>query len=148
MDVAHSFVPDMNFHNSVVCSLLCQTAPHKSLLVVCNPSNTIIIAKVIAIFITLLQLVAVTSICILHFLLFRTRKESQNVLGKSKFTKDSNVSLLVQLIFLSVSNFICWIPTNIIFLISTFASRYPFQMVTWTVIAVVPISTPTVFIFS
>ncbi len=78
-------------------------------------------------------------------------KESQQKIGQALSKKQSNASLVVQIIVVSSSNILCWIPSNVIYLISMFMQEYPIDMIIWFMIAVMPINSvinPLVYIFT
>ncbi len=64
--------------------------------------------------------------------------------------KASNVILVVQVILISLSNILCWIPSASVFVASSVMETYPIEMILWTTILVVPINSvlnPVTFCF-
>ncbi len=51
-----------------------------------------------------------------------------------------NLTLVLQVVLVSLSNLICWIPSSIVYVVSALLERYPVQMIIWTTIVVVPIN--------
>ena len=75
----------------------------------------------------------------------RSQREFQGAMSK----KNSNKRLIIQIIIITASNILCWIPSGIIYLISMFMKQYPIEMVIWTTIAVTPVNSiinPIVFV--
>ena len=56
----------------------------------------------------------------------------------SKSQSDS--FLITQLIILSLSNIMCWLPSGAIFINTMFLDRYPMELILWTIIAIGPIN--------
>ena len=54
--------------------------------------------------------------------------------------KKANSTVIIQIITLTISNIICWIPSGIIYLISTFSNKYPIDIAIWTPIVLTPIN--------
>ena len=57
--------------------------------------------------------------------------------------------IVVQLFVVSVSNILCWIPANCVYITAMFLSRYPVSVAMWTTVSVLPINSlvnPSVFI--
>ncbi len=83
-----------------------------------------------------IQTVAVLSMFAMHILLLREVKKSHKESGSGKV----NVKILVQIILLTVSTTFCWIPVSVTFLVAYLLDRYPPQMLVWTTVAVMPVS--------
>ncbi len=82
-----------------------------------------------------------------HWLLIKYVQLSERSIQKSKL--NSTFQVLFQLIIITASNILCWIPTNTIYLVSMFLNRYPSEMVLWTAVAVAPLNSivnPTVLL--
>ncbi len=146
---------------SSCCTALCSTltwitAPPDSNglpMVICSPfvdpENLMIMTKVMAWFTVLLQYFSAIFILVVYIMLFRSLVKSQKNVEGSVSRKMSNVPLVVQIIVLTSSNILCWIPSGTIFLTAMFMTTYPLEMITWTTIAVTPINSivnPVVFI--
>ena len=54
--------------------------------------------------------------------------------------KKANSTVIFQIITLTVSNIICWIPSGIIYLTSTFSDKYPINIASWVQIVLTPIN--------
>ena len=84
-----------------------------------------------------IQLISASFISYLHYKIVQLLKESQRIRDQSG---SLSWSLKLQLISLSVSNIICWIPSTIIHLSSIFLERYPNELLMWTTVFAVPIN--------
>ena len=64
--------------------------------------------------------------------------QSPKDIGHSK----SNVkaSMVIQLILLTVFNFLCWFPMNGIYITAMFLSSYPTKMIIWGTLFVMPLN--------
>ena len=114
-----------------------------------DPTNSFAVIKVLTWLTTIVQTSVIIIIIFTHIRLISSftkhQKQLVNVVSKSQ----SNVSLIIQLLTITVSNVICWVPSSIIFVISMFMQTYPTEMLIWTSVAVVPINSiinPMVFI--
>ncbi len=105
-----------------------------------DPSDSVIAVRVSIFLNATFQLVAIVLIIVLHIKLVISLKASQIIVKKSSSKSVSNLPLYVQLIFVSGTNILCWLPNNILFLLSSFMSVYPVKMLVWTTITVVPIN--------
>ncbi len=126
-----------------------QFSPTSLCLPFIDPTNSSQLIKFLTITISLIQVLSSGMICLAyaHIMNYMTIQNTQMQCAKSK--KMSSVPLIVQLIFVTVSNILCWIPSNAVYFASLFLSRYPTDLLIWTAIAVTPINSivnPTVFI--
>ena len=111
-----------------------------------DPKKTRIELKVLTWCLVVSQFLTCFFILFLHVYLVKNLGKSQQFLKNMQF---SDSALVIQLFILTLSNFICWIPSNIIFISTMFLPKYPMSLVTWTVVGVLPlrsIITPSVFI--
>ncbi len=113
-----------------------------------DPNNEQMLTVVIIIVRMLFLLAMVISILAAYTALIISLKESQKRVQASKSKKESNTSLLLQIVTLTASNLICWVPSSVIFTVGVFWQPYPTQMLMWIVIAADPINSlmdPVVF---
>ena len=59
---------------------------------------------------------------------------------KAKVKQKLSNALIFQIVSLSVSNILCWLPSAVIFIFTFFIRTFPVKMLTWTIIAVVPVN--------
>ena len=110
-----------------------------------DPTNLFIMIKVITCIIILTQTVTSIIIATMHIILIYELKQSQKQIIKSK----SDAALVVQLIIITASNFICWFPANGIYVAAMFLSIYPIDLIVWSTIVGLPINSilnPSVFL--
>ena len=138
---------------SIVTTIIVKTIYESVPMQFCSPfidlSNSLALLNIISWFIAILQIVAVIIIIVIYCLLLKDLKYSQQKMKESVSKKTSYVGLTVQIIVVTGSNLLCWIPSSIIYLVSNFLNNYPIEMIMWTIIAVVPINcivNPIVFI--
>ncbi len=102
------------------------------------------------IFVASFHLSVLIKISVSHILLVKEVNESRKIIKQLKKSSQSHSMLYLQLLVLTASNILCWIPTDIVFLVSLFLVSHPPEMVFWTLVVVAPISAvvnPTVFIW-
>ena len=97
-----------------------------------DPTNKVTLIKVDTIFTIFVQYGAVFFISYTYVKLVMELKKSGPNLQKSK--KKTNLALIIQLVVLTSSNIICWVPSGIIFLTSMFMEKYPIEIVIWTTV--------------
>ena len=90
-----------------------------------DPTNLFIMIKVITCIIILTQTVTSIIIATMHIILIYELKQYQKQIIKSK----SDAALVVQLIIITESNFICWFPANGIYVAAMFLSIYPIDLI-------------------
>ena len=56
-------------------------------------------------------------------------KESQANIGPKKSV---SVGSTIQIILLTLSNVLCWLPSSTVYLAALFLERYPIEMTMWT----------------
>ena len=138
---------------SVVTTIMVQIVHESVPLQLCSPfidpSNKLVLFSIISWFISIIQLSAVVVIIVIYCLLLKHLRDSQQEIKESLSKKKSSVGLIVQIIVITGSNILCWIPSSIIYLASVFFTSYPIEKIMWTIIIVVPINSvinPLVFI--
>ncbi len=113
-----------------------------------DPSESVILLKFITWLAAISQTLSSVVILILHTVLVQELKESQKHVVKSKSKKNSNAALFTQLVFLTISNIISWVPSNTVFLLTMFLRRYPIELALWITVVGLPnnsLINPTVF---
>ena len=116
-----------------------------------DPTNSIILVKIFTWLSVIIQIFAISFICFTYGNLIKTFKKSNDTMKTAMSMKRSIVPLLIQLITVTISNIICWIPSSIIYLTSMLIDKYPVEMLVWTVVVIVPINSiinPIVFIIT
>ncbi len=115
-----------------------------------DPTEGVLVIKVITWLTVTSQTISSVIIVFLHaFLVFQLSKTQKSV-QKAKSSQDSNVVLLCQLVLITVSNILCWFPTNTIYVTALFLTRYPINLVIWSTVTLMPLNSiinPSVFSF-
>ena len=79
---------------------------------------------------------ALIIMCI-HIGIYTQKKKSSIKIRKSNQGKES---LVIQLIFITVSNFMCWFPVNGIYIATMFLSSYSLDLIIWSTVLGMPIN--------
>ncbi len=115
--------------------------------VICHPFidyyTSTVTVKTIAILLALIQTIACILICHFHSSLMKQLKKSQENISKytaAKSNLDSNSAIIIQLVSLSASCALCWVSTNVTFVVVNFLNNYPVQLVQWCSATVAPIN--------
>ena len=137
---------------SIVLTLLIRFTQERLPLSLClpfvDPTNSILLIKIIAWCTAIIQVTISVFILALHSLLVQYLRKYQMEMDQNKNKENSDKTIIIQLALITVSNIICWLPTNIIYLTSLFLPRYPTDLVIWTTVLVTPLNSminPTVF---
>ncbi len=117
---------------------------HSILVALCSPfidpTNQLILVNVSTWLVIILDLTAIMMIIVVYYNLFQSLKKSQERLKGSVSKQQSNTPLLVQVVVISSSNILCWIPSSVVYLSAMFMKEYPVQMVVWTTVAINPLN--------
>ncbi len=114
---------------------------------VVDPTKSAISATILTASVTALHIAATAAIATVHCLLVHKVNKSKI----SKSVSKSSTSLVVQLVVVTSTQIVCWIPANILYLICLIVPQYPPELVIWTTVLLVPINSivnPIVFIFT
>ncbi len=86
------------------------------------------------------QILSVAFVCIVHIKLHQSVLKSQRNVQHAVSVKKSNVSLISQLIILTVSNCLCWLPSAGIVGSSFVLNTYPRDLLMWMTVAIAPVN--------
>ena len=116
-----------------------------------DPTGSIYVMKVITWSVGIIQFMASFGIIIIHILLVYKYLQSQKIMQKLNSDKKyfTSTQIIVQLFIISLSNILCWIPANCVYILAMFLPRYPTSLVIWITMIVLPINSivnPSVFI--
>ena len=112
-----------------------------------DPTKVTIMYKVFAWILAISHCVTTTVILLVHITLVRNLKKSQAHMRKSNSEK-LKANLIFQLVVMTTSNFLCWIPADTIFILIMFLPKYPLNIIKWTIVGILPINSiiyPVVF---
>ena len=101
--------------------------------------------------VSLIQLIVAMFIIIVHVLLIKGLEKSQQQIEGITSKKQSIWKIAVQILLITPSNVICWVPSGIIFLTSTFLDKYPIEIIFWTKVSVTTLNSlinPIIFAWS
>ncbi len=149
--IVASILPSLtlSFLATLVLKFLKITLPTALCLPLADPSNSIVSIKVMTVFMCVLHTcLSIAILCFYYQTVTKVQKHEAHVATLKSKSADSHISLVVQLLVASFSVVLCWIPANIIYVISTFSSLYPIKLIVWVSIAVVPLNSivqPVVF---
>ena len=113
-----------------------------------DPTNLIIMIKVITWIFVITQTVTSIVMTAIYVLLIKRVKESQKKLIESKSSQDSDTVLIIQLVVITTSNTLSWFPANGIYLAAMFLSTYPIDLILWAAVIGMPLNSminPSVF---
>ncbi len=114
-----------------------------------DPTDSLIITKVLIWLVTLFQLTAAIFIVVVYITLITSLRKSQKKIQESVSKRQSNMPIIIQILAMTSSNILCWIPSGVIFLVSMFQDQYPTAMLFWITAIVMPINSivnPIIFI--
>ena len=105
-----------------------------------DPSKSILLLKLISWFVICYQLLAVLFILVIYLLTFFWIQKYRKTVAKQFSNKQTNLSLFIELITISISCFIWWVPSSIVYLITWILEKYPIDIIIWTAVAISPIN--------
>ncbi len=151
--ILYSFLPllFLSLFLTLVTFLLHGTVPTALCLPFVDPTDTYLIFELITWIVSFLQLSVSVAILVLYVKIIQAVIESKKNLRIRSTAKRSETPIIVQLVIITFSNIMCWLPSSGIFLTSLLISQYPIVMVTMTTIVVMPINSlvnPIVFVVS
>ena len=114
-----------------------------------DPTHSVLIVQILACLVISVEMLAVNFILFVHQKLVLQLQKSQNMLHYSVAKARSKKSLEMQLLILTVSAILCWIPTCITYLVCMVMDQYPTNLVPWVMVAVTPVNSvvyPAVFV--
>ena len=102
--------------------------------------KTLGVLEFIAILQSVVQISGSVVIFSVYILLFCQLRKSGTLVDQAKHNETANKSLVVQLIVLTSSNIVCWLPSSVVYLYSVFSSEYSMSLLIWTTITITPIN--------
>ena len=98
----------------------------------CSPfidmTNSVMFVSIVTWFIVLMQVSI--SICVLfaYISLIMFLKKSQQNLKEATSKKQSYLMLIIQILIVTGSNMVCWIPSGVVYILSMYLERYQMEM--------------------
>ena len=114
-----------------------------------DPTDSSLLVKVNAWIIVVLQFSATVFMISIYIALTVSLHKFQSSFYEVKTNRPNHNALLIQIIIVTGSNVLCWIPSGIIFVVSLFEKQYSTDLLIWTIIAISPVNSvinPTIFI--
>lgn len=105
-----------------------------------DPSKTSIMVKITTWLTILFQLCSTIFVFIAYVWMLLSLNKSQKKLSGHVSSKRSNIPVIVQVVILTLSNTISWVPCAAVYLVCMFLEQYPVEMVTWVAGAVAPVN--------
>lgn len=116
-----------------------------------DPTGALWEARFISIVTTMLHCSSIIYTICASILTVQTIKSSFAVRNQHTVQKTAiGKRTVVQLVTLTASNIISWVPSSVVFLVCLFMEQHPTNMLIWTIVAVVPlnsISNPVLFLW-
>ena len=116
---------------SAIFTFLVMLTDNQLLLSLCfplvDPSNSSHIVRGLTWLVAIIQFITVHVIIICHLILVKNLRVSQKKVSNIRNTRTDNFPIIFQLILITLSNVICWIPSNIIYILLSFLPRYPLK---------------------
>ena len=114
-----------------------------------DPQKSSVVIKVITWIVAISQTATSIVNIVLHVLLVQKLRKSQKIVAMSQSKPGKgNLNIITQLFIVTISNILCWLPANIIYITAMFLDRYSTDLIIWTTVGVMPINSvinPVVF---
>ncbi len=101
-----------------------------------DPTKSTLMIQVSTWLVGIFQIIGTLFIITIYTSLVKSLKKSQQNIQSSASRKQSNIYLYTNLLVLSTSCVLCWIPSALIYLVSMFLPQYPLEMVSWATISI------------
>ena len=114
-----------------------------------DPTKSSVVIEVLVWLVGIVQFIAMLVISLSHLVLAKSLKQSQTKVKGSKYLYKSNLLMTVHLPMITMSNIICWVPTNIMYFAFLFLAKYPIELLTWAIALVTSLNSiinPVIFI--
>ena len=103
-----------------------------------DPTNSTLVTTIITWITMVTQTISSITIAAMNTIIYKTIKKSKTFDGKQEQSID--ISVLIQLVITSVSNILCWVPSNIIYVAAMFMSAYPISLIIWSIVTILLIN--------
>ena len=114
-----------------------KTIPTGMCILFTDPSNAALVFKSLTILITIIQFTSISLIILAYYNMVRHIKESQENIGPKKLV---SVGSRIQIILLTLSNVLCWLPSSTVYLAALLLERYNIEMTMWTKVTVMSLN--------
>ena len=133
----------LSFMISVPTTLSFPEVPISLCLPFVDPTGTFILIRIITYFVAITQAASCLSILVMHIYLVKYVQIAPKLGPKSQgysHGHKKHVNRILQLFILTLSNLLCWLPGNTIFLVVAFFNSYPLDLITWTAVTITPLN--------
>lgn len=122
--------------------------PSKFCLPVEDPTKSILLVHFVAWILGCYQIAATVSVCLCHLFLVKTVWDTQNVIREGSTVKPISAAMYIQLITITCSNILSWVPSNVVYLCCLYLTRYPSWLIPLALVtgSLNGLVNPTVFI--
>ena len=80
------------------------------------------------------------SMLFMHLKLCMSLKITERNLNISNKQRKSNAQIWMQIIVITLSCLLSWLPSNIVFSVVSFKEKYPMELIIWIIVSVMPIN--------
>ncbi len=135
---------------TVVLKITEVTLPFNLCLPFVDPTGLVLVIMLTTWFSIISQMASSLVIVILHSALVFQKHKKEKSIQKHSTNDSTSTAMVIQLVAITASNILCWLPANGIYTTAMFLSTYPIDIIIiWTTVAGLPINAffnPCVFI--
>ncbi len=132
----------LTFLLSVVSTLTLRFYSHQVPFKLCSPfvdpTNSVVLFQVTIWGMVFLQAMSISFIVVVYGKLVKAMETSMEILKGQVSKQHSQRAIIVQLVTVTLTNVLCWVPSSAVHLTSLLLKKYPIDMVIWTTIIVMP----------
>ncbi len=135
---------------TLVTYLLVGSSPTNLCLPLVDPAKSLMLIKGFVTFVIVLHFVSACCGIGMHHHLVKSVTGTDLSIQTTKTKRKSQLHLVIHLCILTATNFLCWFPADIIFIILLSLPQYPLTITAWAVTTVLPVNalvTPWIFVF-
>ena len=104
------------------------------------PSKTFFMTKALTLVIISILFLAFSLNLIVHMKLVMVTHKSQGKHIRTNSKKSKSKILIIQIICITFSHLLCWIPDIVIYLLIYFMEKYPMEMILWKSVCISPLN--------
>ncbi len=104
-----------------------------------DPLGSVVTIQIMLWLLILTHFLTTVTVMTLHISLVYQLNESEQCAGQSK----SHCSLFVQFVVITLSNILCWFPSDGVYMAAMFLSQYPIEMIRWATVTALPLNSIT-----
>lgn len=97
-----------------------------------DPLDSVVLVQILAWIMLLLKSFAVVGIAVMYGILVKELKKSQNKVKEGRSKQTSNVPLYCQLICMVIVDFLCWVPSGIVYIVALLMEQYTPTVIAYT----------------